>query len=152
LRNLLTKVLGATGRRRHDRGAEASPEFTELQTPMRSLSAWHRWVDDNPWATSPHYVGAMVESIKRFGLTDPLHGFALPSEITIDPGNLRESVLFRGINSRCRAVLKLVADTPLQRDAAVYASESVTPLAAALRNRFPNFIGSEYLPTDGERR
>jgi SAM-dependent methyltransferase len=46
-------------------------------------------------------------------------------------------------------VLKLVADAPLQRDAAVYAAESLTPLAAALRNRFPNFVGSEYLPTDG---
>ena len=94
----------------------------------------------------------MVDSIRRFGLSDPLHGFALPGEITIDTSNLRESVLFRGINSRCRAVLKLVAEAPLRRDAAVYAAESLTPLAAALRNQFPNFIGSEYLPDDGVPR
>ena len=152
MRNLLTKVLGTANRRAHDRGAGASPEFIELQTPMRGLAAWYRWIEENPWATSPHYVAAMVDSIKRFGLTDPLHGFALPSEITIDTGNLRESVLFRGINSRCRAVLKLVADAPLQRTATVYASESLTPLAAALRNRFPNFIGSEYLPDGSDWR
>ena len=34
---------------------------------------------------------------------------------------------------------------------AVYASESLTPLADALRNRFPNFIGSEYLPADSDQ-
>ena len=139
--------------RKAQNGAAGAPaEFIELQTPMRDLSTWRRWIEDNPWATSPHYVAAMVDSIKRFGLTDPLHGFALPSEVTIDASNLRESVLFRGINSRCRAVLKLVAEAPLQRDAAVYAAESLTPLAAALRNRFPNFVGSEYLPTDDGQR
>jgi len=148
--NLLEKMLGAGSRQ--ESGAGTLAEFVELQMPMRNLPVWRRWIDENPWATSPHYVAAMVDSIRRFGLSDPLHGFALPGEITIDTSNLRESVLFRGINSRCRAVLKLVADAPLQHDAAVYASESLTPLAIALRNQFPNFIGSEYLPADDDQR
>jgi SAM-dependent methyltransferase len=150
LRDWLKKMLGPASRPVGEAGGTLT-DF-ELQTPMPNLSAWRRWLEENRWATAPHYVAAMVDSIARFGLFDPVHGFALPGEITIDPGNLRESVLFRGINGRCRAVLKLLAEAPLRRDAIVYAAESLTPLAAALRIQFPNFIGSEYLPTDSEQR
>ena len=86
LRNWLARMHAASSRREEDRAAGALPDFVELQTPMQSLPAWHRWIEENPWATSPHYVAAMVDSIKRFGLTDPLHGFALPNEVSARSG------------------------------------------------------------------
>lgn len=49
------------------------------------------------------------------------------------------------LNSRMRAALHfLEASLRPQRDAAFYATEQVTPLFQALKQRYPNTVGSEY--------
>ncbi len=130
-------------------GARTPTGFSEIATPIANLPAWLRWLDENPWARSSDYIDAAVANIKRAGMHDPILGYARPSEIAIDKTNLRESLVFRGLNSRLRAVLQLVVDLP--QESRVYAPESVTALAGVLRDRFPNFVGSEYLPTEAER-
>jgi SAM-dependent methyltransferase len=128
-------------------GAETSTGFFEVIAPFANLPSWKRWLDENPWAIIPDYITSVVSDIRRKGLFDPLQGYARPSQIAIDEHNLRESVVFRGLNSRCRAVLRLLIDADLSDESVVYASENFTALANLLREHFPNFIGSEYLPT-----
>jgi SAM-dependent methyltransferase len=128
-------------------GAATPTGFFEVIAPFTNLPSWKRWLDENPWATTPEYVASVVSAIRRKGFFDPLRGYAHPSLIAIDERNLRESVVFRGLNSRCRAVLRLIIDANLSDESVVYAPESVTALANLLREHFPNFIASEYLPT-----
>jgi SAM-dependent methyltransferase len=120
----------------------------EVEARFTGLPSWRQWLAQNPWLVDPAYVAAMIADIRQNGLLDPLQGDASPLEIVIDESNLRESILFRGINSRCRAVLKILADWPTT--SVIYASESLTPFANLLRQHFPNFSGSEYLPTASE--
>ncbi len=128
-------------------GAATPTGFFEVIAPFTNLPSWKRWLDENPWATTPEYIAKVVSAIRSKGLFDPLQGYARPSLITIDESNLRESVVFRGLSSRCRAVLRLLIDADLSDASVVYAPESVTALANLMREHFPNFIASEYLPT-----
>jgi SAM-dependent methyltransferase len=133
-------------------GAATPTSLFEVIAPFTDLPGWKRWLDDNPWATTPEYIASVVSAIRRRGLFDPLQGYARPSLIDIDERNLRESVVFRGLNSRCRAVLRLIIDANLPDTSVVYAPESITALANLLRGHFPNFIASEYLPTVSWRK
>src|SRR5438874_6988440 len=85
----------------------------EIQAAFTNLPSWKLWLDEHPWLVDPQYVASMVAAIRQKGLVDPLQGPASPSEITIDERNLRESIVFRGINSRCRAILKVLVNADL---------------------------------------
>jgi SAM-dependent methyltransferase len=124
--------------------------FFESEKTFSRLEDWTSWLDRNPWALQSSYADAVAEDIRRSGLIDPIRGYVRPSDIEIG-NNLRESIVAHGINSRQRAVLKLLCDEALPADSVVYASESVTHFAGALRLLFPNFVGSEYLPTLEQR-
>ena len=122
----------------------------EVEARFTDLPSWRQWLAQNPWAVDPNYVASMVADIRQNGLLDPFRGHANPPDIVIDESNLRESILFHGINSRCRAVLKMLADADWPSTSVVYASESLTALADLLRRRFQSFVGSEYLPSATE--
>ena len=132
-------------------GAGTASGFFEVELAFADLAAWRGWLDDNPWCLNPGYNETAVASIRNHGFEHPWQGRAMPADVSIDTANLRESLIFRGINSRCRAVLSLISKTGLGLDAGVYAPESVTPLAKALKAQFPHVVGSEYLPTLAER-
>jgi SAM-dependent methyltransferase len=132
-------------------GAVTPTGYFEIMARFADLPSWRRWLDENPWVGTPEYAAAMVSHIRLAGLFDPLQGYADPSFITIDERNLRESILFGGLNSRCRAVLRLLIEAELSDASVVYAPESVTGLANLLRNHFRNFIASEYLPAIWDR-
>jgi SAM-dependent methyltransferase len=102
----------------------------------------------DPWWVDDDYAQEIVADIRHAGLLCPLGGYARPREITIG-ADFRETIVYRGLSSRMRAVLLLLLDMPSTAD--VYAPESVTPFATTLRNRFAGFIGSEYLPTAESR-
>jgi len=120
-------------------------------TRFANLQSWKSWLDANRWVGTPEYTAAMVSHIRLVGLFDPLQGQADPPLITINEENLRESIVFRGLNSRHRAVLRVLLETGLSDVSVVYAPESVTGLADLLRNNFRNFIASEYLPSNSDR-
>jgi SAM-dependent methyltransferase len=132
-------------------GAVTPAGYFEIMARFADLLSWKRWLDANRWVGTPEYAAAMVSHIRLAGMFDPLQGYADPSLITIDEGNLRESILFRGLNSRYRAVLRLLIEAELSDASVVYAPESVTGLANVLRNHFRNFIASEYLPAIWDR-
>jgi hypothetical protein len=133
-------------------GSGSNSGFFEVEQAFSTLPEWKDWLTRNPWCLTPDYREAAVKSIEQTGFDAPWQGRAAPSEIAIHRNNLRESLIFSGINSRCRAVVQLVARAGLPRTASVYAPESVTPLANLLKSRFPAFVGSEYLPTPAEQR
>ena len=126
-------------------------ENYEVRVRFADLQAWRRWLLENPWALAPEYVAAIVSHIRVAGFFDPLQGHADPSQIQINENNIRESLVFRGVNSRCRAVLRLIMESDLTNGSVVYAPESVTALAELLRTRYPSFIASEYLPKISDR-
>lgn len=132
-------------------GAGTPSGFFEIERAFGDLASWRAWLDSNRWCLRREYIDAAVASIVRAGFEAPWQGTASSAEITVDPANLRESLVFRGLNSRCRAVVGLIAKAGLPADAAVYAPESVTPLAKLLKSRYPRFVGSEYLPTIAEK-
>jgi len=54
-----------------------------------------------------------------------------------------------GLNNRMRATIQVLEqECGLPPDAQIYVTEQVTPLYAALRSRFGNLIGSEWLQTE----
>ena len=128
-----------------------TPCHFEIMARFADLQSWRRWLEANRWVCTADYVAAMVSHIRLAGMSDPLQGYADPSLITIDEGNLRESITFRGLNSRCRAVLRLLIEAEPSESSIIYAPESVTSLANVLRNHFHNFTGSEYLPAISDR-
>lgn len=124
--------------------------FIEFQEAFEDLRTWKAWLESNAWSMQPSYAHSVADFVSKNGLVDPIHGFAPPDAVTMGHP-YQESILVRGLNSRQRALTKAIAQEGMPRDSIVYASESITPLAAALRRVFPRFVGSEYLPSITER-
>jgi SAM-dependent methyltransferase len=124
--------------------------FVELQQGFADLSSWTAWTLKNRWWCQGEYSAALAEDIRRSGFICPVHGYAPPDQIEIS-GDLRESIKFNWINSRHRAVLKLLLEEDFRQDARIYAPELLTAFASILKTLFPNFIGSEYLTSEHER-
>jgi len=97
----------------------------EVERGSRTFSSWRQWLAQNPGWSIRDYVASMIADIRQNGLLDPLQGPANPLDIDIDESNLRESILFHGINSRCRAVLKILADADCQAPPQIYAPEGL---------------------------
>ncbi len=133
-------------------GSGSPSGFFEFEQAFSDLRSWREWLTQNPWCLRPEYREAVIASIRHHGFEAPWQGHAAPGEIDIDPANLRESLVFKGLNSRCRAVVQLISRAGLPESASVYAPESVTPLATLLKSRFSSFVGSEYLPTENEKK
>ncbi len=52
------------------------------------------------------------------------------------------------LNNRQRATMHLIGDLVPARNANVYVTEQLTSLTSALKARYPNLVGSEFLGTD----
>lgn len=117
------------------------------------------------WLEFRHRVGgvksfgaAVVEDVEARGLVEPLTGiYRAPHEVSINPANLRESLSSHQLNARKRALLlklsmELEARQWSNRDELqMLAAESVTRPAEILRDRFSNFVGTEFLPSKAEK-
>jgi len=100
-----------------------------------------------------------VDWIRKNGIVDPYDGARIPgSEISVSESNLRESITARRINSRGRAVFAAINDLRKydsrfdKRDLRIYAPEALSQFALRMRRLYPYFLGSEYLPTDKEKK
>jgi SAM-dependent methyltransferase len=96
----------------------------------------------------------IVSDILLNGIESDFFGKILPNEVVLTGKNFREHLIARGLNSRQRAVLELLAmedKVAKNRNSKVYAPEAVTDLALVLRGRYPYFAGSEYI-NNPERR
>jgi SAM-dependent methyltransferase len=92
-------------------------------------------------------INEIVSSACRSGVWSPFFGQIGPDEVEVRGDNYREALCARGFNPRQRAVLDRILDHAAGHDVynvRIYAHEALTPVALALRGRYPKFIGSEY--------
>src|SRR5207244_8665993 len=102
---------------------------------------------------------AILEDVRRLGLTEPLTGFQrAPYEITVNENNLHESLSAGGLNSRKRALLAqfqlelkrrgLLGNLALR----ILGSDAVSGTALVLSGRYPYFLGLELETSGGESK
>lgn len=128
------------------------PEMVAVR--FYALDQWQDWLVNHQAEKRSAMTSRLLRTVRRQGFVEPLTGRKFrPSEIVISTDNLRESLVAGSISSRMRAVLLCI-----EREAAVasndlrlLAAESVTSFAALLRDKFPNFVGTEYLPGEAEK-
>ena len=129
----------------------------ELAASFSNHEEFKDWCAKHPEAFDKSALTEALDQIRTVGIQNAFEGRHIPPEQIIVGPNLRDSLLCRGINSRIRAVLLDLLSTQaeislLDNQIRIYAPEALTPLALLLRGRYPFFIGSEYLPTEADRR
>lgn len=127
----------------------------DAQECFLSIDQWREWAQNN----FANFRSDRSKEIVNYGLSHGIEsaffGRIEPSEIQILGDNYRESYLAKGLNSRQRAILELLAEHPgiLGNPwAKIYAAEALTPFALTMRGRFPLFVGSEYTDTEEGRK
>ena len=102
------------------------------------------------WAAQ---VQQALHLIALNGIVEPISGNPVPAEaLSLGSSNYREALNYRGCLSRHRAVLLILQELlatgmlPPRQELIIYCPEAITPFAELLRERFPNVLGSEYLP------
>jgi SAM-dependent methyltransferase len=125
----------------------------EITASFTDISEWPRFSETRAYLEDLGYINAIVENAKKNGVWSAFLGHIPAGEIRVAGADYRESLLASGLNSRCRAVLELIAAEPWygRPNATIYASEAVTPFALVMRGRFPRFIGSEYASSEAAR-
>jgi SAM-dependent methyltransferase len=126
----------------------------DLRADLRSLAEWQSFVAAHPHIRTPAEPDRIVAHCQAHGLYSDYLGYIPPVNVAVRGPNLREQFLAAGFNPRQRALLDLLAETVAGRsiyDLSIYAHEGLTPLALALRGRYPRFLGSEYAPTESEQ-
>lgn len=128
----------------------------EIRKSFDSRAAWLAWS-----AQAPDYGrvrAAILEHVGRNGFVEPLTGRRAPAgEVRILPQSLRESVSWREMNARKRALLhqferELRARGWIdRRDLRILGAEGVTRAALVLRGLYPFFLGTEYLPEPADK-
>lgn len=110
---------------------------------------WQRWRRENPWFGLQTAPKEIADHCLEHGISSGWFGHIPPSNVTCTTPNYRESLRGHGFNPRQRAVLETLhaLTRGREQDVRIYAAEGITPFARQLRERYPNFIGSEYAPT-----
>lgn len=130
-----------------------SPIRDEIAEAFADVEAWNAFVQERPHLRSRQYIEEIAAHARAHGLISSFFGPVTSEEVVIGGPNYREDLVARGLNSRCRAVLELLAAEPFfhKRDARIYAAEACTPFALALRGRYMRFVGSEFVSTERAR-
>lgn len=111
--------------------------------------SWEAYKQANPWVSDAAYIASIGEHARQHGVNSHFLGASPAHDVEVTPGQLRESIIARGISSRVRAVLdELAGAGPTSR---ILMLEAVTPFAQHVGDRFPHALGTEYLP-DAEAR
>lgn len=128
-----------------------TPQMIDEVRAFDSGDEWRAWRDTR--ALSADDAQAAVARIRCNGVKSSFLGSVPPESIEIRSDNWRESIRARGLNSRQRAVLELMAAEPqigVEGKAKIFAPEAITRFALLLRSRFPYFLGSEFTENEEE--
>lgn len=115
---------------------------------------WDAWWHLRGASFSQRAIESAVQSLRQNGIKSDFFGTVPATETKVDGPNYRERLLVKGLNSRQRAILELLAAEPgigRHGPAKIFAPEAVTRLALEMRGRFPYFLGSEFA-ADAETR
>ena len=119
-----------------------------LSARLNSLSDWQELVDENPWILDPKYITKVVERARKQGVDSFTFGRIPADQLEIVGTNWRETITYRGCNSRVRAMLDLILQDPsVTPHSRILMLEAVTSFALEIRGRFAFSKGVEYLPT-----
>ncbi len=133
-----------------------SLEPLEVDEAFDSLESWERWVSDHRSLFEAGYTDRIGQKICREGFIEPLSGRSVEGDrLDAANRNWREGLAANGLNSRLRAVLRVIDGALSGQHASaisIYAAEAISPFAMLLRGRFPRFLGSEYIPSAAARR
>ena len=126
----------------------------EVMQSFQTAEEFWLWLARNPDLRDQVKIRNSAEAANLAGIQSRFLGPVPAEEVIIAGPHYRESLVARGLTSRQRAVLDLLALEPKVGQhgmAAIYAPEAITPLAMTLRGRFPRFIGSEYTTSSHTR-
>jgi SAM-dependent methyltransferase len=136
-------------------GSDLVPYLSDVTFQRFSgLTSFKEWYAENHWIFDQAVIDAIADHAVKKGILSRFLGPVPHDEIQCLTKNFRESLTARGLNSRLRAELDLFASLPQALDVQnlrIYATEGVTPFAAALRKRYAKFIGSEFTVTAADR-
>jgi hypothetical protein len=113
-----------------------------------SFDEWCNFKEENQFIKTPDYIDSLIEYIRLHGFECPFSKeHVAPDKIRIGAPNYREGLVYKGLNSRLRAVLSefqrsIACRNPV--DLRIYSPEAVTEFALLLRGRYARFVGSEY--------
>lgn len=109
--------------------------------------SFRKWLGTQ--SLDPNELNLIVNRIQSNGISSDYFGKVEPDEISITGTNFRENLNAKGLNTRQRALLELLINENelfLTRAPKIYAAEAITRFASTLRDRYPFFLGSEYVP------
>jgi len=117
----------------------------KIEMPLRSLAHLQQFRQEQP-----HFFESLVENIivdhcQRYGIIGDFLGQVSAAEVSLIGPECREHLFARGLNSRqralCDAVVRFIRVSGLSElETKIYAHEALSPLALAMRGRFPRFI------------
>jgi SAM-dependent methyltransferase len=124
---------------------------------LRSYDEFNRMRDQYPQYFEDRWEREVIIYGQRHGYHSEFFGHVPASEVSIIGDEAREHLHFKNLSSRQHLVLNQIVSFLGERgikdqDAKLYAHEAITPLALALRGRYPKFIGTEYARDDAERK
>jgi SAM-dependent methyltransferase len=125
--------------------------------PLRTYDEFNRMRDQYPQYFEDRWEREVIVYGQRHGYHSEFFGHVPPSEVSMIGDEAREDLRFKNLNSRQHLILNQIVSFLRERgikdqDAKLYAHEAITPLALALRGRYPKFIGTEYTRDDVERK
>jgi SAM-dependent methyltransferase len=115
---------------------------------FQSLDGFKQFYSTSPQIFAAESIHAAAQQIEKLGIYCPIYEeHAEPGRVKVHSDNYRETIVYRGLNSRLRAVQYVlqretghIADSGLR----LYAPEAVTAYAKLLKAKYAKFVGSEY--------
>ena len=130
------------------RNAPTNPAPDVVVKELASLQEFIDFKKERPDYFAADKIHAAAKRIAENGIYCNVYREIVPPEaVTIHDQNYRETITYKGLNSRLRAVHYVLAhataDVP-DHDFRLYAPEAMTAYASFLRGTNTKFLGSEY--------
>jgi len=116
------------------------PEQREATIEFESFKHWMAWTRTNPHIFAAEFSNQIAGRIRANGFVEPITGTHVrPNEIEGPIDQLREGLVYNGLNARARAVMRMI-ETQINMESwaslKIYAPEAITALALRLRGFF----------------
>jgi len=125
---------------------------------MLSFCGFEDWLEfrsTSPLSADPVNFDRWGSQVAASGCIEPLTNKTINGSRIQVGSSWREGLVYEGINSRGRAVMRIIeliiAEQQLSSPR-IYASEGLTAFALRMRSLFPRFIGSEFTLDPEHRR
>jgi SAM-dependent methyltransferase len=126
----------------------------ELDVGLAGYDDWCALTQRHPLIQDEESVLGIMAHAQRVGIESLYLGKVEPEEIEIRGPNYRESFAARGLNPRARVILDYFSSMSCAASpetVRIFAPEATTPFSRVLRETYPGFQGSEYMPDPAVR-